>query len=153
MPLVIGIPVGVLLIMFIAYAIVFLQKHKQKAANAHKTVAGRPPPPARPPPSLPQSIKSSTSPRGQSSNGYYPGQHRYIVRTGTGDHFRTQAGDYRLYDAQAAIPLNSSFLDDRDLYEATPQPYEIDYEHSGVEYYPPPRTGRLQPHPSLYSCR
>jgi len=139
-------------------AVFFLRKSIQPKPNSASTANGvaRPPPPSFQPPSLP-SYKMTPSPHfrdQQQPNGSpcYRENGRYIRTGERKSHMKPSMAEYHLYDAQARVPLNTSFApEDRDLYETTPQPYEIDYEHSDVEYYPD--CGRLQPYPSLYSCR
>lgn len=147
--IVVGVPVALLLLMLVGYAIYFLQKHQQKPSNVN-----RPQPPSYPPPSVPPSHKASSSPYRNTTNSTSTNN---CPPPSSKDHHSPYAKDYKAYhhlDPMACVPLNSQCPpSDRDLYEATPQPYELHLEHSDFSDCYDGSGGRVQHYPSMYSCR
>lgn len=150
--LIIGVPIAALILVLVAYAIYFLQRNKQKGDDPRDQRLSMPPPPQRPPPSLPPgSYKAAQSP----STALHSHHTRYVPNRPYPS-YKTET--YHHFDPAACVPLNSSFSDmhDRHLYETTPQPYELrwayrpDSDYDSDINYP---NGRLQPYPSMYSCR
>lgn len=155
--IVVGVPVAILLLLLVGYAIYFLQKHQQKPSNAN-----RPQPPNYPPPSVPASHKTSSSPYRNTTNSTSTnngGMPPLTASSKDAHHSSSSpyAKDYKAYhhlDPMACVPLNSQCPpSERDLYEATPQPYELHLEHSDFSDCYDGSGGRVQHYPSMYSCR
>lgn len=138
---VVGIPVGILLLLIVVYAVWFLVKNQQKQdplsnKNSHSSSNGyeRPPPP---PPFTPPN---------PSYNGKSTPSYKSL-------HYKA----YQHLDPQAAVPLTNGhgFLVpfERDIYEATPQPYELNFSaHDFSDSYSDLSAPRMQHYPSMYSC-
>jgi hypothetical protein len=139
----VGIPIAILLLVAVGYAVWFLNRYQRKSDGLVTTVLAspgaaakgtlrRPPPPNYPPPSLPAAVGPPSGAVLKTYSHYKHYQH--------------------LDPLLASAPLNDSSC--RDIYETTPQPYELNYDPRDFSDSYTELSGphRIQHYPSMYSC-